>query len=92
MSRALFRYKEFTTRQDPGTEPEYAAVCVSGETESCLERSGHRIDPITVDDWMRRHMVETGHCHFRRTFVDFAELLPTHGLEPAAPVKGELTA
>ncbi|MFK0175633.1 hypothetical protein ACIQVR_06675 [Streptomyces xanthochromogenes] len=65
------------------TEPEYAAVCVSGETESCLERSGHRIDPVIVDEWMRKHMTETGHLNYRRTFVDFAELVPTAQLNSA---------
>ncbi|MFB7860567.1 hypothetical protein [Streptomyces sp. NPDC056069] len=87
MSR-VFRFVPYVTQQDPGSEPEYSAECVAGDEEACGAQSGTWDGPETVDDWMREHMKETGHRHFRRSFVDFAELVPAArelpaGLEPA---------
>jgi hypothetical protein len=82
----LLRWVPFTTRQDPAVEPEYSAACVSGAEEACGVKSETHNNPTDVDDWMRGHMRETGHMHFRRRFDDFAELtvegLPTD-LQPA---------
>ncbi|MFF3553644.1 hypothetical protein ACFYXL_09540 [Streptomyces tsukubensis] len=87
MSRAVFRFEPYTTRQDETVEPEYSAVCVSGDEEACGAASGVRGSALDVDDWMRGHMTETAHRHFKRSFDDYAELLPTSelpaGLEPA---------
>ncbi|MER5260416.1 hypothetical protein [Streptomyces sp. NPDC002855] len=79
----LYRWETFSTRQDLAVMPEYNAVCVSGADKACLAKSptcGHAED---ADDWMRAHLRETGHVHFRRVFTDFAELLETDQLEPA---------
>lgn len=80
MTRAVFRYKRYTTRQDQTVEPEYSAHCVAGDEEPCRADSGVRSDANDVDDWMRDHMKDTGHRNFRRRFDDFAELTPTDGL------------
>jgi hypothetical protein len=56
MSRAVFRYELFMTRQDPTVEPEYSANCVAGEEESCGADSGIHSEANDVDDWMRSHM------------------------------------
>ncbi|QEU92796.1 hypothetical protein [Streptomyces kanamyceticus] len=72
--RRLFRWDPFTTAQDPTVEPEYAALCVSGDEKACGAYSGVMGGALTVDDWMRQHLRDTGHRHFRRTFTDFAEL------------------
>lgn len=86
VSRSVFRYVSYTTRQDPTVEPEYSAYCVAGDEEACGAQSEKHDNPTDVDDWMRGHMKETGHMHFRRRFDDFAELtvqgFPA-GLEPA---------
>lgn len=77
----ILRWVPFTTRQDPTVEPECFASCASGAEKACDAKSETHDNPTDVDDWMREHMKETGHMHFRCTFVDFAELavqrLPT---------------
>lgn len=89
-----FRFKNFTTRNDPEMLPEYSAICHStdpkagdGEAEAeetlCLDSSGGFESAEEADDWMRQHMRATGHRHFRRSFEDYAELLPADELEPA---------
>ncbi|WP_327254106.1 DUF7848 domain-containing protein [Streptomyces sp. NBC_01244] len=87
MNRSIFRFEDYTTRQDPKVKPEYRAVCESGEVELCGAKSETEDSAADVDDWMRDHMQATGHRCFRRTFEDFAELLPTEELrkelEPA---------
>ncbi|MFZ3471478.1 hypothetical protein ACODT4_20835 [Streptomyces sp. 2.9] len=81
-----FRFQDYTTRQDPASEPEYSAVCVSTdqgddeEAAACIAGSGPVASALSVDNWMRDHLRDTGHRHFRRSFDDFAELLPTHEL------------
>lgn len=70
----ILRWVPFTTRQDPTVEPEWSASCVAGAEEACGAESGTHYNPDDVDDWMRDHMKVTGHMHFRRSFVDFAEL------------------
>lgn len=83
MTRAVFRYVPYTTFQDQTVEPEYSAYCAAGEEKPCGAVSGVHSCAVDVDEWMRIHMRETGHRHFRRRFDDFAELGPTGGL-PAA--------
>lgn len=82
-----FRFKNFTTRTDPETLPEFSAICHSTdpahggeddvEESLCLASSGGFGSAEEADDWMRQHMRETGHRHFRRSFEDYAELFPT---------------
>uniref|UniRef100_A0AAU2V6U1 DUF7848 domain-containing protein n=1 Tax=Streptomyces sp. NBC_00003 TaxID=2903608 RepID=A0AAU2V6U1_9ACTN len=83
MTPSILRYEKWTTRQDPTVEPEYRARCVSGEERYCTATSGKHLSADEADDWMRDHMRQTGHRHFRRSFDDFAELLPTDRLQPA---------
>lgn len=87
MTRAVYRFVKYTSRQDPTVEPEYSAECVSGKEKACGENSGIRSHPADVEDWMRAHMKETRHLHFRRRIDDFSEFIPTDGLpaelEPA---------
>jgi hypothetical protein len=80
MSRSVFRFIPYTTLQDQTVEPEYSAECVSGKEKACGEKSGLRSHPTDVEAWMRTHMKETRHRHFRRRIDDFAELVPTDGL------------
>lgn len=86
VTRSVFRFVHFTTRQDPTVTPEYSAACVAGAEDPCGAKSEGFDNPTEVDDWMRSHMRDTGHMHFRRTFEDFAELtvsgMPTD-LQPA---------
>ncbi|MFZ3547690.1 hypothetical protein ACODT3_19145 [Streptomyces sp. 4.24] len=91
--KSTFRFQAYTTRQDTAAEPEYSAVCVSTdqdnveEAAACLAASGPMASALSVDDWMRNHMRDTDHRHFRRSFDDFAELLPTHELVGTEQVK-----
>ncbi|MGW3057670.1 DUF7848 domain-containing protein [Streptomyces goshikiensis] len=89
-----FRFQNFTTHTDPEMLPEYSAICHSTdpprddseddvEEALCLDSSGGFESAVEADDWMRQHMRETGHRHFRRSFEDYAELLPSDQLEPA---------
>ncbi|MGW7363592.1 DUF7848 domain-containing protein [Streptomyces sp. NPDC054841] len=80
MTRRVFRYQPFTTQQDQTVEPEYSAECAAGIDEPCGVRSGICHDADSVDGWMRAHMKETGHRQFRRSFVDFSELVPAQVL------------
>lgn len=86
MAAAKLRWVPYTTRQDPTVEPEYSASCVAGAEKPCGAKSKTHDNPTDVDDWMRNHMRQTGHMHFRRRFDDFAELavsgMPTD-LQPA---------
>ncbi|MGW1772509.1 DUF7848 domain-containing protein [Streptomyces sp. NPDC002104] len=87
-----FRFQDFTTRQDPASAPEYSALCVSSDQDdeqaaACLAASGPMGSATSVDDWMRAHLKDTEHRHFRRSFDDFAELLPAAELREAAQVK-----
>lgn len=90
MSR-VFRFVPYATQQDPMVEPEYSAECVAGDEGACGAQSGTWDAPKSADDWMRDHMKETGHRHFRRSFVDFAELVPVTRELPAGhePAKAE---
>ncbi|MEC4017553.1 DUF7848 domain-containing protein [Streptomyces sp. H27-D2] len=80
--RAIMRYIPFTTLQDLEALPEYTIECVSGDEESCGEKSGTYTEPARVEEWMRRHTQETRHQNYRRTFTDFAIMAPFE-LEPA---------
>ncbi|GAA0579651.1 hypothetical protein GCM10010394_05260 [Streptomyces crystallinus] len=88
MSPSIFRYENWTTRQDPTVEPEYRARCVSGDERFCTAASGSFLHAEEADDWMRDHMRQTGHTCFRRSFDDFAELTRTETQQavPAKPV------
>lgn len=82
--RQRMHFQNWTTRQDPKSEPEYKAVCVADDGDrACLAESQTEATPDDADDWMRAHQQDTGHRYFRRTFTDFAELVPTDQLEPA---------
>ncbi|MCX5153722.1 hypothetical protein OG914_06820 [Streptomyces sp. NBC_00291] len=76
----IFRFKDFTTRRDPDSLPECWAVCTGEGDEACGAQSDALNDAENVDEWMREHMKNTGHRHFQRTAVDFAELIPTDEL------------
>ncbi|MGX2996344.1 DUF7848 domain-containing protein [Streptomyces sp. JNUCC 64] len=74
--RRVFRYVPFAIAQDPTAEPEYAARCVSGEEADCGAESGACGHPADVEDWLRRHVRDTRHLRYRRTFTDYAALEP----------------
>ncbi|MEU4356222.1 DUF7848 domain-containing protein [Streptomyces virginiae] len=87
-----FRFQNYTTRQDPATDPEYGAVCISTDSQddsdaaACLAASGPMASALSVDDWMRDHLRDPDHRHFRRSFDDFAEFLSTRELAGAEQV------
>lgn len=84
--RRKLRFQSWTTRQDPKSEPEYRAVCVADDGDrACLAESQTEAAPDDADDWMRAHLRDTGHRHFRRTYTDFAELVLTEQLAPTQP-------
>ncbi|MFF4548901.1 hypothetical protein [Streptomyces sp. NPDC001435] len=60
--------------QDPTTEPEYEALCVSGDETDCGARSGTHGHPGPVEEWQRKHTQETRHLRYRRNFGDYAVL------------------
>lgn len=70
----MFRYVPYAIVQDPCAEPEYEAVCVSGDEADCGAASGARHDPAEVEEWQRLHTQETRHTRYRRTFADYAVL------------------
>ncbi|PJE97506.1 hypothetical protein CUT44_12560 [Streptomyces carminius] len=72
MTRRVFRYVPFTVGQDETAEPEYASRCVSGDEAECGAASGTHHHPGPVEEWQRRHVQETGHRRYRRTFADYA--------------------
>lgn len=74
MSRAVFRYVPFTIEQDRTAEPEYEARCVSGDDAECGAESGTHLGPEPVEEWLRRHLQETRHTRYRRSFGDYAVL------------------
>ena len=75
MSRAVYRFVDYVTRQDPTGELSWSAVCVSGDEADCGESSGEA-DEETAVKWMAEHTRDTGHKHYRRTFVDYATVEP----------------
>jgi hypothetical protein len=85
VTRAVYRFVNYTTRQDPTVEPEYSAECVAGDEQPCGATSGTHAHPTDVEDWMRTHLKETRHRHFRRRIDDFAELVPTDGPPDGLP-------
>jgi hypothetical protein len=82
MTRAVYRFVKYTSRQDPTVEPEYSAECVSGDEQHCGAISGTHAHPSNVEAWMETHLKETRHRHFRRRIDDFAEFVPTDELPP----------
>ncbi|MGW1717230.1 DUF7848 domain-containing protein [Streptomyces sp. NPDC002156] len=81
MTRRIFRYVPYTIVQDQTAEPEYAARCVSGDERDCGAESGVRHDPADVEEWQRKHMQDTRHSRYRRTFADYAVMEPPGGGE-----------
>lgn len=88
MSR-VFRFVPYTITQDSTVWPLYAAECVSRDDTTCGATSGGRSHPADVDEWIRRHAQGFGHMSYRRTFTDFACLVPPDDLPPGAVIVGE---
>lgn len=72
MTRSVFRYVEYLTRQDPTGELSWAVECVSGEEKDCEASSGPMIGETPAVRWMSNHTAATGHNRYRRTFTDYA--------------------
>lgn len=83
-SRVVMRYVPFTVQQDPTAHPTYVAECVIGEKSDCGATSGEHHDPAPVEEWMRKHVQDTQHTRYRRTFTDYAVW------EPAEEIGGAL--
>ncbi|MFI1356974.1 hypothetical protein ACH4TV_25845 [Streptomyces sp. NPDC020898] len=84
-TRRTFRYVPFTIVQDVTAEPEYATRCVSGDEFECGAESGVQGHPADVEEWQRRHMQETRHARYRRTFADYAVMEPPDGVAAGLP-------
>jgi hypothetical protein len=74
VGRRIFRYVPYSIVQDASAEPEYEALCVSGEEADCGASSGPCHHPAEVEEWQRRHTQETRHTRYRRSFADYAVL------------------
>ncbi|MEW1616499.1 hypothetical protein [Streptomyces sp. NPDC088744] len=61
---------------DESAEPEFEAVCVSGDEEECGEESGLLLDAELLDRWMVGHTRDTGHQRFRRAYCEYATVEP----------------
>lgn len=72
MTRAVLRFMNYTTTQDPTGELSWAALCVSGEDADCGANSGSKTDQDEVIRWMSEHCRDSGHDRFWRMFTDYA--------------------
>lgn len=81
MSRAVYRFVEFTITQDSTACPEFSAICVSGDEEDCGASSGFLNSMDDVTEWMRKHAQDNqGHWRYERTCTDYAVMEPPEGL------------
>ena len=74
--RSVFRYVEYSTRQDPTGELTWTVGCVTGEEKDCGAASGNLIGEIPAVRWMSNHTAATGHNRYKRTFTDYATTEP----------------
>lgn len=77
--RSVMRFVPYRIAPDPLSEPEYEAVCVSGDEADCGAASGTRTAPEPVAAWQFVHTGETGHTRFRRSFHEYAVTEPADG-------------
>ncbi|MEU3902038.1 hypothetical protein [Streptomyces sp. NPDC045251] len=82
MTTRTFRFRMFEVSPaagaaaDESAEPEFEAVCVSGDEEDCGEASGPLADAERLDKWMAEHARDTGHRRFRRAYCEYATVEP----------------
>jgi hypothetical protein len=74
--RAVLRFIDYVTKQDPTGEETWKAVCVSGDEEECKATSPVLGGDEAANDWMAEHTAQTGHKRFKRTFEDYALVEP----------------
>jgi hypothetical protein len=76
VTRAVFRFRNYTIMPDSSGLPTYVAVCVSGAEEECGDSSSERTGIAEVDRWIAEHVRDTGHVRFRRTYANYAVAEP----------------
>ncbi|MFJ9901224.1 hypothetical protein ACIQPR_48795 [Streptomyces sp. NPDC091280] len=82
MTTRTFRFRQFEistqsgVTADESAEPEFEAVCVSGDEKECGEESGLLADAEHLDRWMAEHTRDTGHRRYRRTYGEYATVEP----------------
>lgn len=86
MTKAVFLYVPWTTRQDPTAFPTYEAKCVTGDETDCGAESGPKLRPQDVETWMDGHLRDTGHTRYLRVFSDYA-ITQREGEPPLEPVR-----
>lgn len=74
--RAVLRFIDYVTKQDPTGEETWKAVCVSGDEEECKATSPVLGGDEAANDWMAEHAAQTGHKRYKRTFEDYALVEP----------------
>jgi hypothetical protein len=77
--RSVLRFVPYRIAPDPLSEPEYEAVCVSGDKADCGAASGTGGTPMGVAAWQFTHTGETGHTRFRRSFHEYTVTEPADG-------------
>ncbi|CAM5655211.1 hypothetical protein GCM10010329_11520 [Streptomyces spiroverticillatus] len=85
----VLRFVPYRIAPDPLSEPEYEAVCVSGDDADCGAASGTSATPEPVAAWQFTHSGETGHTRFRRTFHEYTVTTPADGSECSIVPRGE---
>ncbi len=90
--RKTLRFVPYRIAPDPLSEPEYEAVCVSGDDADCGAASGTGETPMGVAAWQFTHSAETGHTRFRRTFHEYTVTEPADGSECAIAPRARAAA
>ncbi|WP_051851978.1 hypothetical protein [Streptomyces sp. NRRL F-5650] len=76
MTRAVLRFVDYKATSDPAGESVWSAVCVSGEEKDCGATSRELGGEEVAIAWMAEHCAETGHNRFKRSFSDYALVVP----------------
>lgn len=71
-----FRFRNYDIHPDPTAVTTCAAECVTGEEADCGAQSGDEFETDKVDQWIAKHVRDTGHQRFRRTAADYATAEP----------------
>ncbi|MFG2692165.1 hypothetical protein [Kitasatospora sp. NPDC048407] len=80
MTRAVFRFRNYTMSSDETAAPTYEATCVAGEDTDCGSVSGEHLDPTPVEKWIAEHTRDTTRTRHRRTFSDYTDVQPDQWL------------
>ncbi|WP_369199010.1 DUF7848 domain-containing protein [Streptomyces djakartensis] len=77
MTRATYRFRNYSVTADDTAMSAYQAVCVTGDDADCGEDSGDQPDEAALTKWMAEHTRDTGHERFRQARWDYVTVRPT---------------